>query len=63
MTRILVLYYSSYGQAAAGCRADVTGAGKELRMPSELELDMCRYQGEHVSKITAQFVTGRGERS
>jgi len=29
----------------------VTGAGNELRMPSELELDMCRYQGEHVVRI------------
>ena len=38
----------------------VTGTGPELRMPSELELDMCRYQGEHVSKIAAQLVAGRG---
>lgn len=38
----------------------VTGTGSELRMPSELELEMCRYQGEHVSKITAQLVAGRG---
>jgi NAD(P)H dehydrogenase (quinone) len=37
----------------------VTGAGTELRMPSALELDMCRYQGEHVGKITAQLVAGR----
>jgi NAD(P)H dehydrogenase (quinone) len=36
----------------------VTGAGDELRMPSALELDMCRYQGEHVAKITAQMMRG-----
>jgi hypothetical protein len=27
-------------------------------MPTALELDMCRYQGEHVAKITRQFVKG-----
>ncbi len=36
----------------------VTGAGKDLRMPSELELKLCRYQGEHVAKLTSQFVRG-----
>jgi NAD(P)H dehydrogenase (quinone) len=36
----------------------VTGAGKELRMPSALELEMCRYQGEHVAKITDQYRRG-----
>ncbi len=38
----------------------VTGAGSELRMPTALELDMCRYQGEHVARITARLVAGRG---
>jgi NAD(P)H dehydrogenase (quinone) len=33
----------------------VTGSGTELRMPSALELDMCRYQGEHVARITSQY--------
>jgi NAD(P)H dehydrogenase (quinone) len=36
----------------------VTGAGSELRMPSALELDMCRYQGEHVSRIASRLVAG-----
>ena len=36
----------------------ITGAGQELRMPTALELDMCRYQGEHVAKITARLVAG-----
>lgn len=36
----------------------VTGAGAELRMPSALELEMCRFQGEHVAKITRRFVSG-----
>jgi len=36
----------------------VTGAGPELRMPTALELDMCRYQGEHVARITSRLVAG-----
>jgi NAD(P)H dehydrogenase (quinone) len=36
----------------------VTGSGSELRMPSELELHMCRFQGEHVSRITGRLVAG-----
>jgi NAD(P)H dehydrogenase (quinone) len=38
----------------------VTGAGSELRMPSELELEMCGYQGEHVARITTCLTAGRG---
>jgi NAD(P)H dehydrogenase (quinone) len=41
----------------------VTGAGSELRMPSALELDMCRYQGEHVARITSDLVLGRSGRA
>ena len=40
---------SPYG---ASC---VTGAGAELRMPSALELEMCRFQGEHVTRIAARL--------
>jgi len=36
----------------------VTGAGSETRMPTALELQMCRYQGEHVARITARLVSG-----
>jgi NAD(P)H dehydrogenase (quinone) len=36
----------------------VTGVGPELRMPSNLELDMCRFQGEHVARITTRLVAG-----
>lgn len=36
----------------------VTGAGAELRMPSALELEMCRYQGEHMTRITTRLVAG-----
>lgn len=36
----------------------ITGAGAELRMPTALELQFCRYQGEHVAGITSQFVRG-----
>src|SRR6266849_3281008 len=36
----------------------VTGSGDESRMPSDLELDMCRFQGEHVGRITSRLVSG-----
>ena len=38
----------------------VTGAGSEARMPTALELEMCRYQGEHVARITSRLVAGAG---
>ena len=38
----------------------VTGAGSELRMPTPLELEMYRYQGEHVTRITSRLVAGAG---
>lgn len=41
----------------------ITGAGSEHRMPTALELDMCRYQGEHVAKLTARLVAGATSRS
>jgi NAD(P)H dehydrogenase (quinone) len=31
--------------------SSITGSGNELRMPSALELEMCRFQGEHVAAI------------
>jgi NAD(P)H dehydrogenase (quinone) len=34
----------------------VTGAGAELRMPSALELEMCRFQGQHVAGITRRLM-------
>lgn len=33
----------------------VTGVGETLRMPTPLELQLCRYQGEHVAKITSRL--------
>ncbi len=36
----------------------VTGSGSELRMPSNLELEMCRFQGEHVSRIASRLAPG-----
>lgn len=36
----------------------VTGAGAELRMPTALELEMCRFQGQHVAQITSRLVAG-----
>lgn len=35
----------------------VTGAGNELRMPTPLELEMCRYQGEHVTRIAKRLAS------
>jgi NAD(P)H dehydrogenase (quinone) len=48
---------SPYG---ASC---VVGTGPDMRMPTELELTLCRYQGEHVASIVSQFVRGAGGRS
>ncbi|MGH8196821.1 MAG: NAD(P)H:quinone oxidoreductase [Steroidobacteraceae bacterium] len=39
--------------------SSITGAGDEMRMPSALELGMCRFQGEHVARITKDLVIGR----
>jgi NAD(P)H dehydrogenase (quinone) len=33
----------------------ITGAGPQLRMPTTLELDMCRFQGEHATRIAARL--------
>src|SRR5271168_3552888 len=35
----------------------VTGVGDESRMPSNLELEMCRFQGEHVSRIASRLAS------
>jgi NAD(P)H dehydrogenase (quinone) len=39
--------------------SSITGAGDESRMPSALELGMCRFQGEHVARITSELTAGR----
>ncbi|HEY3731161.1 MAG TPA: NAD(P)H:quinone oxidoreductase [Steroidobacteraceae bacterium] len=36
----------------------VAGVGAETRMPTKLELEMCRFQGEHVARISARLVAG-----
>jgi NAD(P)H dehydrogenase (quinone) len=38
----------------------VTGNGPELRMPTPLELEMCRFQGEHVTRIAAKLAGETG---
>jgi NAD(P)H dehydrogenase (quinone) len=38
----------------------VVGSGPDMRMPTELELTLCRYQGEHVASIVSHFVRGAG---
>jgi NAD(P)H dehydrogenase (quinone) len=39
--------------------SSITGAGDETRMPTALELGMCRFQGEHVARIVRDLVAGR----
>ena len=39
--------------------SSITGKGDEARMPSDLELGMCRFQGEHVARIVRDLVAGR----
>jgi NAD(P)H dehydrogenase (quinone) len=39
--------------------SSITGHGDESRMPTELELGMCRFQGEHVAGIVRDLVAGR----
>jgi NAD(P)H dehydrogenase (quinone) len=39
--------------------SSITGAGPEARMPSPLELDMCKFQGEHVTRVARDLVAGR----
>jgi NAD(P)H dehydrogenase (quinone) len=43
--------------------SSITGAGAEMRFPSALELDMCKYQGEHVTRITSELLKGRAQAS
>lgn len=38
--------------------SSITGPFTEMRMPTALELDMCRYQGEHVTRIASRLVAG-----
>ncbi len=39
--------------------SSITGKGDEARMPTELELGMCRFQGEHVARIVRDLAAGR----
>jgi NAD(P)H dehydrogenase (quinone) len=36
----------------------VAGTAPDARMPTPLELDMCRYQGEHVARIARRLAAG-----
>ena len=39
--------------------SSITGHGDESRMPTELELGMCRFQGEHVARVASELAAGR----
>jgi NAD(P)H dehydrogenase (quinone) len=43
------------GPYGASC---VTGGGPDQRMPTHLELKICQYQGEHVTRIASHLVAG-----
>lgn len=54
-------HIDAMGEASGGTpygASCITGAGSEMRMPNERELEMARFQGAHVAKLTAQFVRG-----
>lgn len=36
----------------------VAGGAADARMPTHMELDICRYQGEHVTRIASHLVAG-----
>lgn len=38
--------------------SSITGEGAEMRMPTPLEIDMCRFQGEHVTRIANRLWAG-----
>jgi NAD(P)H dehydrogenase (quinone) len=38
--------------------SSITGPFTQMRMPTPLELEMCRFQGEHVARITSRIVAG-----
>jgi len=40
------------------CKVLVVYYSSHARMPSALELEMCRYQGEHVARIAARMAAG-----
>lgn len=46
------------GPYGASC---VAGTAPDTRMPTALELEMCRYQGEHVARITSRFARGAAD--
>jgi NAD(P)H dehydrogenase (quinone) len=46
---------SGGGPYGASC---VAGAGPTDRMPTHVELEICRYQGEHVTRIASHLVSG-----
>lgn len=46
---------SGGGPYGASC---VAGAGPTDRMPTHIELDICRFQGEHVTRIASHLVAG-----
>ena len=46
---------SGGGPYGASC---VAGAGPTDRMPTHIELDICRFQGEHVTRVASHLVAG-----
>lgn len=55
MSRILVLYYSSYGHAET--LANVIVGGDASRQRGENELTIARFQGQHVAEQTNKLAS------
>ena len=53
MSKVLVLYYSSYGHIETMANGATTIAGSDgSRAPSKIELDGARFQGRHIAEIS-----------
>lgn len=55
MSNILVLYYSMYGHVETMAEAVAAGARAVAGTTVAIELDIARFQAEHVAKIAAKL--------
>lgn len=55
MKKVLVLYYSMYGHIERMAESVADGS----RKPSEKELALAKFQGEHVAKLVTRMQCGK----
>ena len=55
MTKVLVLYCSSYGHIEAPYGATTIAGGDGSRQPAANELEGARYQGRKVAEVTKKL--------